>query len=85
MKNQTIAVAGHLCVDITPGFPRTKTTDKISQLLMPGKVINVENASFSTGGAVANTGLALKKLGTPVLLLGKIGHVVVGSIIILKF
>ena len=81
MKSQTIAVAGHLCVDITPGFPRTKKTDKISQLLMPGKVINVENASFSTGGAVANTGLALKKLGSPVILMGKIGQDAFGTII----
>lgn len=81
MKNQTIAVAGHLCVDITPGFPHTKTADKVSQLLMPGKIINVGDASFSAGGAVANTGLALKKLGTPVILMGKIGRDAFGSII----
>lgn len=81
MKNRTIAVAGHLCVDMTPGFPETKTVQKLSQLLVPGKLINVENASFSTGGAVANTGLALKKLGTPVILMGKIGKDAFGSII----
>ncbi len=81
MKNQTIAVAGHLCIDITPGFSQTKTTENISQLLMPGKIINVENASFSAGGAVANTGLALKKLGSPVILMGKIGQDAFGTVI----
>lgn len=81
MKNQTIAVAGHLCIDITPGFSQTKTTENISQLLMPGKIINVENASFSAGGAVANTGLALKKLGSSVVLMGKIGQDAFGAVI----
>lgn len=81
MKNQTIAVAGHLCVDITPGFPQTKNAEKISQLLMPGKIIHVKNASFSTGGVVANTGLALKKLGSPVILMGKIGQDAFGATI----
>lgn len=81
MKNQTIAVAGHLCIDMTPGFLQTKTVEKLSQIFVPGKLINVGNASFSTGGAVANTGLALKKLGTPVILMGKIGGDAFGSII----
>ena len=81
MKNQTIAVAGHLCIDMTPRFLQTKTAEKPSQLFIPGKLINVGNASFSTGGAVANTGLALKKLGTPVILIGKIGQDAFGSII----
>lgn len=81
MKNQAIAVAGHLCVDITPRFPREQPTGTLSQRLMPGKLIHVGNASFSAGGAVANTGLALKKLGNPVILMGKIGADTLGSII----
>lgn len=80
MKNKTIAVAGHLCVDITPGFPSGQTRN-ISDLLKPGKLLNVENATVSTGGAVANTGLALKKLGSDVILMGKIANDAFGSII----
>ncbi len=80
MRNKKIAVAGHLCVDITPGFAQGQTRN-VSDLLKPGKLLNVENATVSTGGAVANTGLALKKLGSDVILMGKIGNDAFGSII----
>lgn len=80
MNPKKIAVAGHLCVDITPGFPSARTK-KFSELLKPGKLLNVNNATISTGGSVANTGLALKKLGSEVVLVGKIGNDAFGSII----
>lgn len=80
MNHKKIAVAGHLCVDITPEFPPAKVR-KFSELLRPGKLLNVNNATISTGGAVANTGLALKKLGSEVVLIGKIGDDAFGSII----
>ena len=84
MNNKKIVVAGHLCVDITPGFPSGQTKN-LSDLLKPGKLLNVNNATVSTGGAVANTGLALKKLGSDVILMGKIGDDAFGSIIEQKF
>lgn len=84
MNNKKIVVAGHLCVDITPGFPSGQTKN-LSDLLKPGKLLNVNNATVSTGGAVANTGLALKKLGGDVILMGKIGDDAFGSIIEQKF
>lgn len=80
MGNHKIAVAGHLCVDITPGFPQDKTKN-LSELLRPGKLLNVNGATVSTGGAVANTGLALKVLGSEVILMGKIGNDSFGTII----
>lgn len=66
-------VAGHICIDITPkinGMP----TGNIEDFLTPGKLINVGAADIHTGGAVANTGLAMKFLGADVKLLGKIGN-----------
>lgn len=81
MENKKIAVCGHLCVDITPKFFKNQRTNNIGELLKPGKLLNVGEATTSVGGAVANTGLALKKLGSEVILLGKIGEDAFGSII----
>ena len=41
--------------------------------MIPGKLVNMEAASISTGGPVSNTGLALIKLGIDAKLMGKIG------------
>ena len=79
MKKKMIA-AGHICVDITPAIPGKKVA-KINELLIPGKLIEVGDATVSTGGAVANTGLAMKILGGNVSLMGKIGNDAFGGIV----
>ncbi|MBQ7563549.1 MAG: carbohydrate kinase family protein [Lachnospiraceae bacterium] len=67
-------VAGHICIDITPKFPRSeREIREAGELLKPGKLINIDGVSISTGGAVANTGLAMNRLGADVKLLGKLG------------
>lgn len=66
-----IVVAGHICLDIIPGLP--SHPEGLSQLLAPGKLVEIGPASLSTGGAVANTGLALRRLGFGARLMGKIG------------
>lgn len=63
-----IAVVGHLCLDIIPdwqvgGFDSLK----------PGSMVELSGVAFSTGGAVANTGLCLKRLGFDPVLVGRIG------------
>lgn len=68
-----IIVAGHICLDITPVFSRNRNYSDLSDLFIPGKLINVEDASVHSGGCVSNTGLALKLLGNNVSLLGKTG------------
>lgn len=75
-----IISAGHICLDITPVFP-AKTCCPIGQLLEPGKLVHMEGVDIHTGGSVANTGLALKKLGADVSLLGKIGADAFGTLI----
>ncbi|MBR6486369.1 MAG: carbohydrate kinase family protein [Lachnospiraceae bacterium] len=77
----TIIAAGHICLDITPVFPQGRKYDDISSILVPGKLISMGAADVHTGGSVANTGLALKKLGCNVRLLGKVGDDAFGEII----
>ncbi len=76
-----IISAGHICLDITPVFPAGKAYDRLSSLLIPGKLIQTEAADVHTGGSVANTGLALKLLGCDVTLMGKVGDDAFGMII----
>ncbi len=76
-----IIVAGHVCLDITPVFPPEKEYGKLSEILVPGRLINVDAADIHTGGSVSNTGLALKLLGNDVCLLGKIGKDAFGEMI----
>ena len=73
-------VAGHICIDITPGIPE-QTKKSIQDILAPGCLINVGDADVHTGGAVANTGLAMKLLGADVTLAGKIGNDAFGDIV----
>ncbi|MBQ7800989.1 MAG: carbohydrate kinase family protein [Oscillospiraceae bacterium] len=79
--NQKIIAAGHICIDITPVFPRDTKSERISDLLVPGRLIHMNGADVHTGGSVANTGLALKILGADVQLLGKVGNDAFGAMI----
>lgn len=79
--NKKIIAAGHICIDITPVFPRETRCAEISDLLIPGKLIHMNSADVHTGGSVANTGLALKKLGADVQLLGKVGNDAFGTMV----
>jgi sugar/nucleoside kinase (ribokinase family) len=76
-----VIVAGHICLDITPKFP-DKKLDNLWEILSPGKLIQMGEANVHTGGAVANTGLAMKVLGADVTLIGKIGRDAFGDMII---
>ncbi len=80
MKKKVIA-AGHICLDITPGFPDRKVKDA-AQIFQPGKLIEVRNADVHTGGSVANTGLAMKILGADVRLMGKVGKDAFGDMVL---
>eukprot|EP00760_Papus_ankaliazontas_P028518 PhM_4_TR3753/c0_g1_i2/m.30416 len=64
-------VVGHGCVDLTPKLPSYLSgggggsNNFLRDVFRPGSLIPTESASFSLGGAVPNTGLALHKLMTP--------------------
>ncbi len=73
MKSQRpIVVAGHICLDVIPQFP-DQAQNTLEQVLTPGKLIDIGPATTATGGAVANVGLALHRLGSPTRLIGKVG------------
>lgn len=79
--NKKIIAAGHICIDITPVFSSAVRYDSIGQVLEPGKLIQMNPADVHTGGSVANTGLALKKLGANVQLMGKVGADAFGAMV----
>lgn len=69
-KAVDVVVAGHICLDVIPEFPAHVSAGAIT----PGALVKVGPALRSTGGAVANTGLALHRLGIGVRLAGKVGR-----------
>lgn len=78
--HKKVIVAGHICLDITPVFP-DKRVGQLTDILSPGKLIQMGDADVHTGGAVANTGLAMKILGADVSLMGKVGADAFGEMI----
>ena len=76
-----VMIAGHLCIDIIPRFPDTGIRN-ISELMRPGKLVNVEDAKISTGGPVSNTGINLKTLGNKVCFCASTGDDLLGQLTI---
>ncbi len=74
-------VAGHICLDIIPQFPFDAGSD-LTAYLSPGRLSEVGPATLSTGGAVSNTGLNLKRLGIDTRLMGKVGNDLFGRAIL---
>jgi sugar/nucleoside kinase (ribokinase family) len=79
MRNKVIA-AGHICLDITPAIPE-RAGLALEAILAPGRLTQVGQASVHTGGAVANTGLAMRTFGLDVSLMGKIGDDALGGLV----
>ncbi|MFN8457610.1 MAG: carbohydrate kinase family protein [Anaerolineae bacterium] len=65
-------VAGHICLDVIPSLDNV-LHDTFEATFRPGRLIQAGAMTFSTGGPVANTGLALHKLGIAAQLMGKVG------------
>ena len=74
-------VAGHICLDIYPSLSHLPL-GKFFDILQPGRLIEVGDAVFSTGGLVSNTGIALHKLGVNTRLVGKIGQDLFGGAVL---
>jgi len=80
-KDITIAVAGHVCLDIIPEIGANPSVN----LIEPGKLLEIGSACLATGGAVSNVGIALHKLGIKTRLLGKVGADLFGRAILDRF
>lgn len=75
-----VVVAGHICLDIIPKLGnQLKRPD---DLFVPGGLVHVGPATLALGGCVANTGLALHRLGARTRLVGKIGDDLLGKAIL---
>ena len=75
-----IVVAGHACIDLIPKF--NSGGKEITDVLAPGKLIDVGAMTTATGGAVANTGGALHKFGFKTVLVSRVGRDILGEAII---
>ena len=73
-----VMVAGHIALDILPDMSSLTR----GQVIDAGKVYEIGRISYSTGGAVSNTGLALHQLGIDVQLSAIVGDDWVGRAII---
>lgn len=81
-KKKKVIVAGHSCLDLTPIFPPgTKEVANPGELLAPGKLVQMEGVAINGGGAVSNTGIAMKLLGADVSLLTKTGTDIFGKVL----
>ena len=67
-----VVVAGQLCLDIFPDLDSVPE-GQFLQYFKPGHMVEAGKASFAVGGAVANTGLALARLGVPARLMARMG------------
>ena len=70
-----VVVAGHISLDLYPRLLGPAT-------LEPGRLVGVGPATISTGGVVANTGVALHRLGVRVRLVGKVGSDLFGRAVL---
>lgn len=81
MSQKKVIVAGHACLDITPIFPEGLKAEVLTDVLAPGKLVEVKGADMNPGGAVSNTGVAMRMLGMDVSLAAKIGEDEFGGIL----
>src|SRR5258708_6794109 len=73
-----IIVSGHICLDLIPQMEHVAS----QALAMPGLLLEVGQLDNATGGTVANTGLALYRLGVKVGLMASVGDDLIGEAII---
>lgn len=76
-----ILVAGSLVLDILPRFASGDGDAIARDLLAQGRLTESSEFVIYLGGAVGNTGLALKRMGQPVHLMSKVGDDRVGAIV----
>jgi sugar/nucleoside kinase (ribokinase family) len=73
-KDIEIIAAGHTCLDLIPAFTIENKVDKLTDVLVPGKMINMGKCVVVGGGPVTNAGVSIRRLGVKTELIGKIGN-----------
>ena len=75
-----VVAAGHICLDVIPRLSSEQR--RAEDLFIPGGLVTVGPATLALGGSVANTGLALHRLGAKTRFVGKIGDDLLGKAIL---
>jgi sugar/nucleoside kinase (ribokinase family) len=75
-----VVVAGHVCLDIIPHLG--EHLSRPADLFVPGGLVHIGPATVALGGSVANTGLALHRLGATTRLVGKVGDDLLGKAVL---
>ncbi len=78
-ESPEVIVAGHICLDLIPDIPDQGRDSTV--VLKPGKLIETGPAVTAVGG-VANTGVALHRLGVRTRLMCKVGEDLFGRAIL---
>ncbi|HOO13996.1 MAG TPA: carbohydrate kinase family protein [Candidatus Marinimicrobia bacterium] len=73
-KNLEIVAAGHTCLDLIPAFTIEGEVEKMTDVLVPGKMINMGECVIAGGGPVTNAGVSIRRLGVKTELIGKVGN-----------
>lgn len=73
-KDLEIVSAGHTCLDLIPAFTIEEEVDNLTDVLIPGKMINMGECVVVGGGPVTNAGVSIRRLGVRTELIGKIGN-----------
>ena len=57
LKQYDMMFCGHICLDLVPRFPQSGPR-KLSQVFIPGKLVEVGAVDVTLGGSVSNSGAA---------------------------
>lgn len=72
-KDIEIVATGHICLDLIPAFNIEGKVEKMTDVLIPGKMIDMGKCVVVGGGPVTNAGVSIRRLGVKTELIGKIG------------
>jgi len=73
-----VITAGHICVDVL--IEMDAASAQGDSFLAPGRLVESGPLSFTPGGSVSNTGVAMHILGTDVQLIGRVGTDRIGAL-----
>ncbi|MEM2146970.1 MAG: carbohydrate kinase family protein, partial [Candidatus Jordarchaeaceae archaeon] len=81
-KDIEIVSAGHICLDIIPTFMIDGEVKNLTDVFIPGKMINMGKCVIAAGGPVTNAGVSIRRLGIKTELIGKVGNDEFGRLVL---
>jgi sugar/nucleoside kinase (ribokinase family) len=81
-KDIDVVSAGHICLDIIPAFMIEREVSSLTEVFIPGKMINMGKCFIAAGGPVTNAGVSIRRLGVKTELIGKVGNDEFGRLVL---